>query len=183
MKFRTTLTLALMVSTAAIALAQGKTMQAKPMTKMKVAPGSMMPSKAEWQRNYDMAAKSFEKKDVDAVFKYMTPDFTMTMMGQTMKAGPAKAGLKQWFGMVKDHHMKFTITGVKNNGNMVMVMDKVSSWGTMMDPKTKKWGKFTDTGMETATWVRVKGKWMMKKLVSTGEKMTFNGKPYNMMGG
>jgi hypothetical protein len=187
MKLRTALAAALMVSTVVTALAQEKGMQAKPMMKMKAAPMKPMKtmSKAEWQGMYDKAAMAFSHKDADGIFRYMTPDFSMTMMGQNMNTAQAKASMKQWFGMMKDLHCKFMLTSVKNNGSMVTVMDKFNMWGTMMDPKTKKPAKYTDMGSETATWVRMNGHWMMKKLVSKDEKMTLNGKPFDptKMGG
>jgi hypothetical protein len=179
MKFGTAIAAILMISVAAFASAQEKTMQAKPMMGMKAVPMKAM-SKAQWQKMYDQAAMMFMKKDADGIFSYMTPDFTMSTMGKTYSADQGKAEMKKWFGMMKDLHTTFKVTKVSQKGNMAMVTDSFRMWGNMMDPKSKKTVKAVDTGTETATWVKMNGKWMMKKLVSTDEKMTVNGKPMKM---
>lgn len=173
-----------MVLAGALASAQGKMMQAKPMMRMKMAPMKPM-SKAQWQGMYNQAEMLFDKKDADGIFRYMAPDFSMTMMGQKMNTEQAKASMKQWFGMMKDLHAKMTVTSVMSKANMAMVTDSFHMSGHMMNPKTKKWSKYVDSGMETATWVRMGGKWMMKSLTMKGEKMTMDGKPFDpsKMGG
>ena len=48
-----------------------------------------------------------------------------------------------------------------------------------------KMHKYDDRGMETMRWARMNGKWMMKSIKSSGEKMTLDGKPFDpsKMGG
>lgn len=161
------------ISVVSLAGAQGKMsshMQAKHAAGM---------SKAEWQKMYDMAAKLFDKKDADALFSHMAPDFTIVMGKRTMKGDEARTSMKTWFGMMKELHCKMTVSTVSSKGDTTTIVDHFHNTGTMIDPKTHKPGKFVDTGTETATWVKVGGDWKMKRLVSSDEKMTLNGKPFN----
>jgi ketosteroid isomerase-like protein len=185
MKLTTAIVSLIVVSMATAGLAQGK-MPAKAMTGMKAVPVRNM-SKADWQKMYNEAEKCFANKDVASLTKYMTPDFTMTTGGKTKDLAGSKQGLTQFFGMMKTLRATMTVTKVSQKGDMAMVTDSYRMSGNMMsmNPKVKKTSKMVDTGTETATWVKVKGKWMMKKLVSTDDKVTIDGKVVdpNKMGG
>lgn len=135
-------------------------------------------SKADWQKLYDQAEKYFEKEDVNGLFSSMTPNFTMTSMGQTMNLKQSKEGLKQFFSMVEGLKCEFNVTKFTQNGNSATVTQKYNNVGRMMNPATKKMGKFTDQGSETLTFVYTKGKWMVKKIVVNESKMTLDGKPF-----
>lgn len=175
MKLGTAIASIVMVSAVALSGAQGK--PAKP-ANMKLLPQKTM-SKADWQKMYDMAGKAFDKMDADSLFSYMAPGFTMTMGGHTMTAEQAKGQMKGWFAMMKNLHCKFTVTKVSGVGGMALVTDDFAQSGmTKPNPKTKKSDKYADVGSEQATWIKVNGKWMMKKLVTTKENMTMNGKPF-----
>lgn len=169
MKFGTTLASLVVASVVALSGAQHKP--------DKMAGGKM--TKAQWQKMYNEAEKMFAKKDADALFGYMAPDFSMTSQGHTMTGDQAKASMKEWFGMMKTLHAKMTVTKVENKNGMTVVTDHFNMSGmTMPDPKTHKSGKLVDTGTEMCTWTNMNGKWMMKSIVSKDEKMTMNGKPF-----
>ncbi len=142
------------------------------------APQVKMMTKADWQKMFDEAEKHFEKEDADGLFGGMTADFSMTMMGQTMGAKEAKEGMKQWFGMVEGLKCDFKVTSFKQKGNTATVVNRFSNTARMMNPTTKKMGKSADSGTETLTFVNVKGKWLVKKIVSNDMKMTLDGKPF-----
>ncbi|HVT11782.1 MAG TPA: hypothetical protein VHE55_05915 [Fimbriimonadaceae bacterium] len=172
MKLGTAFASIAMISVVAFAGAQGK--PTKPV--MKMAPHH----KVNWQQMYDKAAKDFDSRNTDAIFSYMTPDFTMTMGGQTMTTEQAKGQMKAWMSMMKSVHCTFKIKKVSEAGGMTMVVDDFMMTGmSKPNPKTHKSDKYVDAGTEQATWVQMNGKWMMKKLVSVKEKMTKNGKPFN----
>lgn len=176
MKLGTAIASIVMISAVALSGAQGK--PAKP-ANMKLVPQATM-SKADWQKMYDKAAIAFEKMDTNGIFSYMAPGFTMTMAGHTMTTEQAKGQMKAWFSMMKTMHCKFTVTKVSGVGGMALVTDDFSQGGvTKPNPKTKKSDRYADVGTEQATWIKVNGKWMMKKLVMIKENMTMNGKPFN----
>lgn len=157
----------------------------KPMT-TSLTSGQNPKTKADWQRMYSEAAKLMEKKDAKSLFSVMTPDFTMTMMGKTSGREESQKGMEQWFGMMKNIRASMTVTKVVVKGDTATITDRYRTSGTTLpDPKTKKSGKLVDAGVETATWTRVNGQWMMKKLAMVTQKMTMNGKPFNpnTMGG
>jgi len=160
-----------LTSIVAVAGAQGK----HPMK------GGAGMSKAEWQKSYDMAAKTFDSMKVDNIFAYTTPDFTMTMMGQTENKSQCRTHMNQMFGMMKNFDAKFTVTNVAGDANKAHVTCKFMFSGTTKpDPKSHKPGKMTNSGIENSDWVKVKGKWMMKNVVMTDVKVTMNGKPMPM---
>jgi len=136
-------------------------------------------SVADWQKMYDQAETAFDSKDANAIFKYMTPDFTMTMQGQTMSAAQAKSEMKIWFGMMKTLHCSMKVVKAPGGASSATVVDNFKNTGDMVDPKTHKTGKLVDTGTETLSWVKLKGKWMIKSIVTNKEKMTLNGKPFS----
>jgi hypothetical protein len=138
-------------------------------------------SKAEWQKSYNEAAKAFEAKDVKKITSYMAPNFTMRMDGKTMNLAQSKASLAQWFAEMKDLHCTMKVTQVMHKGAMATVTDTFKNWGmTKPDPKTKKSSKLVQTGVDTATWIWMNGKWMMKSISTINEKMTIDGKPVKM---
>lgn len=171
----------MIASVATVALAQKPHPHA--MTGMKPAPMKNM-SKSDWQNMYNQAETLFAKKNAEGVMKYMAPDFTMTMMGKTQTRDEALASLKQWFSMMKTLHASMQVVKVVHKGNTDIVTDKFRMTGTMM-MGPKKTGKYVDTGTETCTWTKMGNHWMMQKMVSVGEKMTMDGKPFdpNKMGG
>lgn len=157
--------------------AQGKSVVLKP-------PVNKPMTKAQWQKAYNDAAKMFDKMNADAIFQVMTPDFKLTMMGQTLNATQAKASLKQWFATMKNLHCSMTITKVDGDANHATITDNFNNWGMTKPDKKHKSGKLVDKGTEVAEWVQTKGVWRMKSLTSTNEKMTMDGKPFNPnMGG
>jgi hypothetical protein len=136
---------------------------------------------AEWQKGYNEAAKAFEAKDVKKITSYMAPNFTMRMDGKTMNRKEAAVSLAQWFAEMKDLHCSMKVTQVMHKGSMATVTDTFKNWGmTKADPKTKKSSKLVQTGVDTATWVWMNGKWMMKSISTSNEKMTIDGKPVKM---
>jgi len=170
MKLGTLIATTLMISVVGIAGAQGK---AAPKAK-----GTGM-TQAEWQTMYDGAAKMFDAKDAEGILSSCTPDFKITMMGKTENRKKAMADMKTWFAMMKTMSCSMHVVKVAGNDKTATVVDKFNNTGmTNPDPKTHKSSKLVDTGTETATWTKVKGKWMMKKLVISDEKMTMDGKPF-----
>jgi hypothetical protein len=170
MKFGIALTAALLLGATLVSGAQQKAKNAPKMTK------------ADWQKMYDKAEEYFNKKDADSIFKFMLPDGKMVMQGQEMSAKQAQAGMKQWFTMMKTLKCEITVTKASQNGNTATVSDMFKETGTMINPKTKKAGKYAGSGTETMTWVWTNGKWMIKKLVINSQTMTLDGKPMPMGG-
>lgn len=172
MKLGITLTIA---ACAALSLAQSHQAGHMP----KPTPPAPKMSKADWQKMYDKAEMYFNKRDADSIFKYMAPGAKMVMDGKEMSAKDGKAGMKQWFSMMKSLKCNLTVTSATQNGNMATVKDTFDDTGVMMNPETKKDSKYTGKGSETMTWVWMDGKWMIKKLVINSNKMTLDGKPFN----
>jgi hypothetical protein len=138
-------------------------------------------SKEEWQKGYNEAAKAFEAKDAKKISSYMAPNFSMRMDGKTMNLKESQASLAQWFATLKEIHCTMKVTQVMHKGSIATVTDTFKNWGTMKpDPKTKKSSKFVQTGVDTATWVWMNGKWLMKSISTSNEKMTIDGKPVKM---
>jgi hypothetical protein len=178
MKTGIALALSLVIGTATMAFAQQHHAGKSPMPMPPPAPKM---TKAMWQKMYDMAETYFNKKDADKIFSFMAPGATMVMEGKEMSMKDGKAGMKQWFSMMKTLKCDITVTSATQNGNMATVKDTFKDMGIMIDPKTKKEGKYAGIGMETMTWTWMNGKWMIKRLVIDSNKMTLNGKP--MKGG
>ncbi|HTQ08862.1 MAG TPA: nuclear transport factor 2 family protein [Fimbriimonadaceae bacterium] len=132
---------------------------------------------ADWQKMYDQAEQAFDRKDADSVFSYTTADFKMKMGGHTMTKQESLASMKQWFSMMKTLHASLKVVKATGSATSATVVDNFRNTGQMIDPKTHKPGQFVDVGTETLSWVKIKGKWMIKSLVTNNEKMTLNGKP------
>ena len=131
---------------------------------------------------FKQAEKAFEAKNTDAISKGTTADFTETSMGKTAKKAESMKGLKQFLGMFKTVHCKYTMTSLKSKGNSATTTETIHLWGdSMPDPKTHKSGKIDASRNQTCNWVLQGGHWLVKSMVATNEKMTLNGKP--MMGG
>jgi hypothetical protein len=177
MKFGSTLTVIAVLASFGISVAQKPPKMTHSTAGKSKTSGMTM---AQWQKWYDQGAKMFDKMDVNGLTSMMTPDCTMTMDGKTTNMDQSKQMLQQWFGMMKNLHCKMTVTKVVNGKNGTMVTDSfVMSGMTKADPAHKmKAGKLVDKGTETATWVQMNGKWMMKKMVGGKHTMTMNGKPF-----
>lgn len=132
-----------------------------------------------WQKEYDKAEKAFERLDIKQIMSWMAPDATMTSMGKTETKAQAEASMKQWFAMMKNLKCDFKVTSVKEKGDMAMVVAKTKMMG-MMKPmgNDKKAHMMGSAATETFTWRKMKGKWMITRIVTTDEKMTMDGKPY-----
>ena len=140
--------------------------------------------RATFETMYNQAERQFAKKDVAAITKSMTPDFTETSMGQTMNKAQAVKGLKQFLGMFTTVKCELTIKSCKVNGNTAVVTNSAHLWGMgMPDPKTKKLHKVDATRGEECTWVKVKGQWMLKHIKGSNEKMMMDGKAMPMTTG
>jgi len=171
MRFATTFAAVAVVLTAALAGAQQNVVKrGAPMR-----PGMTV---ADWQKMYDKAEQMFDHKDADALFKYMAPGFTITMGGKTMNSAEAKKGMATWFKMMKTVHCTMKVVKATGGGMNATVTDRFRNAGDMiLKGKSAKTGKYVDVGTETATWVKTKGQWMMKSLVTDEEKVTLDGKP------
>ncbi len=147
-----------------------------------LAQKSSMADRAWFQSMYRKVGKAFEMKDVAAISAGMTDDFTETLMGATSNKQQSQEGITQFLGLFKTLRCKFKMTGMKVSGNMATTMDTVHCWGmsAMADAKTKRPFMVDAVRDETMSWVKVGGKWMLKKLVAKNEKMMKNGKPWNM---
>jgi ketosteroid isomerase-like protein len=140
--------------------------------------------RATFEKMYNQAEAQFAKKDVAAITKSMTPDFTETSMGQTMNKTQAVKGLKQFLSMFTTVKCELKIKSVKVNGNTAVVTNSAHLWGMgMPDPKTKKPHKMDATRGEECTWVKVKGQWMLKHIKGSNERMLMDGKPMPMSAG
>jgi hypothetical protein len=137
--------------------------------------------KAMFAAMYAQAANAFDHKDIKGLSGGMTSDFTETAMGKTMNRADSLKGLKQFIGMFATIHCKFDMKSCTVNGNTATTMDSVHLWGTTaMDKKTHKAGKLDATRDETFTWTKSKGRWWVKSIVASNEKMLLNGKPMPM---
>ena len=134
---------------------------------------------------YKQAEKAFEMKNVAMMNSEATTDFTEQSMGKISNKKESMQGLKFFLDMFAKPRCTFNMTSVKVNGNTAVTMDHAHIWGmaSPMAMKQKMRGKLDAQRDETLTWVKMRGKWMIKSMVASNEKFTMNGKPVPMGGG
>jgi hypothetical protein len=141
-------------------------------------------SKATFSGLYKQAEAIFAKKDAKALYAGLTNDFTETINGRTMKKEQSRNGLQQFMNMFQTLHCKFTIKSCTIVGRTAMTKDSVHLWGpsSRLDPKTHKRGTIEATRDETFTWVKQNGRWMVRGIGATNQKILVNGKAMPMTG-
>lgn len=125
--------------------------------------------------------KAFAKMDAAFFDKVTTPDFTETMMGQTMTKQQSLANMKQQSQMMESCKAKFKLLSAKVVNGKGIAASK-GSFVMVMKPMSQGAAKQTMTiDMQTQeTWVRSGGTWKLQRLVEVGKsKMTMNGKPFD----
>jgi hypothetical protein len=148
------------------------------------APKAKGDARATFVAIYQRAEQMFHKKDVKGLYAGMTADFTETIMGRKLNKEESMKSLQQLMGMFQTLNCKFTLKSAEMKGATTVTKDSVHISGpsSQTDPKTHKRTKIDATRDETFTWVKLGGRWMLKSIVATNQKIMLNGKAMPMTG-
>lgn len=138
-------------------------------------------AKAEITKHYSMYTKYAMSKNFAGLQKFMdskaAPDFNYTFMSGR-KAGRAQmsAMLKQQLSMVSGFtKFNFKVAKFEQKGDTATATVVTDSAFTMKD-ETGKPHAFTSNSTTVDTWKKIKGQWLLAKIVTKAEKNTMNGK-------
>ncbi|MDX2064963.1 MAG: nuclear transport factor 2 family protein [Fimbriimonadaceae bacterium] len=143
-------------------------------------------AKSEITGHYAMYTKYAMSKNFAGLQKFLdtkaAPDFNYTFMSGR-KAGRAQmsAMLKQQLSIVSGF-TKFAVkvTKFEEKGDTAIATVVTDSAFIMKDEAGKP-HPFTSKSTTVDTWRKIKGKWMMAKIVTKSEKNTMDGKPVPAM--
>jgi len=129
---------------------------------------------------YTKLKNAMMTKNIAAIEKMESPDFTETEMGRTLNAKQANDSMKMQFRMIKQtKYINMDITSMKIEGKNAHVTTKFAMEAVMMGQDSKDHTlKVTGTTVEML--VKTANGWLFKSEKDTGSKVVMDGKPVKM---
>lgn len=143
---------------------------------------SFADTKAELDAMYAKFNAAMLKKDLATVMSMCTKDFSwVDSKGKKISRVEMEAQMKLQFQFLKKvTAVTVTIEKVTMNGAEATAHTKgVFAGDLVLDPKTKKVSKLKSVSTTDDTWVKLGGKWMLKRVKALKETTTVDGKPIN----
>ncbi|HEY3783534.1 MAG TPA: hypothetical protein VGL56_20820 [Fimbriimonadaceae bacterium] len=108
---------------------------------------------------YDGIEAAYNKKDINGVMSYLTPDYSWRMMdGKNLNLSDAKKDIKEQFDNMQSGKWTVNIQNVMGAGRIATAVVMYQFKGAMRD-QTKQLSNVTITSIERQTWINGANGW------------------------
>jgi hypothetical protein len=120
----------------------------------------------ELQPAYDEIGAAFERRDLPAVMKFMSPEWQGFAKGEDVELSDLKAHLEGQFRELENIRWHRTLTNPRLNGDQITVL----ATGTFHATKTETGEKITIDLANDDTWTRSGDDWLIIRSIEHGGK-------------
>jgi ketosteroid isomerase-like protein len=130
------------------------------------------------QAAYDHMSAAVEKRELNGVTAFYTPDFEMTERGGTRNnLAASRRQIQFMLGMLKTIKATQVIQTFTLKGNQAVVTEHTHMDGIMLDPQTKRPHKFVGDNISQDIWIKGAKGWLQRRSQTLTERTTIDGKP------